>query len=402
MKKKDGLLKGASAFLVINYVSAGFSFIILVVNGKILSAEDYGIIGLAMVLVSILESFKQLGFKEYLIAIKSVSSNDEDNAWSIDLVKALALSMILFFSSGAISSYYDEPKLKFVVLCFSVIFVLEGLSSPKIYQLRKHLKYKELIKFNLYGNLIYLIGSISLVYLFESYIGVVFAYLLKGFSNFILSYIYCPCIPRFFISSDLTKKQIKFGVWIFASSIVFYITNRFDAFVLSTKVDIISLGYYSFAYALVNGLVSQPAKSFNNALFPLLSKGLVSSNPTRIFLLLLIASFFIGLALHFIIPFVLIYVIDKKWEVAIPCIQILIFAFLVNGLKFDSYFMANGKTKLKFIIELSKGIAFLSIVFPLVDKFGIEGAAMSILISNLFSLFVWLLVMRNINVSKNI
>lgn len=402
MSKQRGLLKGTSAFLFINYSSAIIGFVIIVVNGKLLSPIDFGLISLAMVFVSILESLKQLGFKEYLIAAKTVNIKEVTNAWTIDLLKSICLSLVLIISSDFIIDYYQEPRLNLIILIFSVIFLIEGLFSPKFYLLRKNLEYKKLIRFNLIQSMIYLVFSISLVYYYQSYIGVVYSYLIKSVSGLVLSYIYSPCKPSLYFNFEITRKQMKYGIWILASALIFYVTNRFDTFVLSTKVNLSELGYYTFAYTLANGLIAQPAKAFNNALFPLLSKGSVPYSKERIFIILLAVSIVAGLIVLFIMPYAITNFIDVKWEPAIKVALILSMSFLVNGLKFDGYFMASGKTNYKFIIELTKGIVFLLTILPLVIEYGIEGAALSTLLSNIVSLFIWIGFMNNGKVKINL
>ena len=383
------ILKGAGAFLFVNYMSMLFSFAVIMVNGKILTPQDFGLISLAMVLVNVAESLKQTGFKEYLIAKDGVSRDDEDSSWTLELAKNSILAFLLFVSKDAVVLYFEEPRLSAIVNVFVLLFLFESFVSPHFYKFRKNLDYKKMVLYNFLTNTLYTVAAIFLVYKYMNYYGVVLSYMVKTLSEVVLSYAFYPKKVRFYVDLSLVRAQMSFGKWIVLSAIVFYFTNRFDNFVLANAVSLEDLGYYVFAFSVANAVIGQPIKSVNTALFPLLAKKFDSYSPRRILVLISLAGLSLcGLLLLFL-PYVITEFIDKKWERSIEVVSILVVAMYVNGLRVDGFFLAKGKPKYKFIIDLAKGVSFVPLLILLVESYGVIGAAYANLISSALAFVVW-------------
>ncbi|MGF1793560.1 oligosaccharide flippase family protein [Photobacterium profundum] len=385
------LIQGSSWLLLSSYITVLFSAIIAIVNGKILSAEDFGIISIAMIFVNVLDSLKQFGFKEYLIAREQDETFEENvqNAWTLEIIKGSMLSLACFISIPYMADLYDESRIQFVIAVFSISFIIDSLSSPALFELRKGLRYKELLKLNLYVNLVYFISSIFLVYYFKSYHGVVISFLVRTIAATFLSYYFCPKRPTFYFDFKITKQQLKYGIWILGSGLLFYFTNRFDNLILSLNVPLKDLGYYAFAFSVVNGVLGGPIKSINNALFPILSRNIREYDPLRLAIYMSVISLTLCVLFYNLLPWAVVTLIDEKWLPSIDTIGFLVISFCINAVKVDGFFMASGKTKNKFIIEFVRAVIIVSLCFPLVERFGIEGAAISMIIANLVSLLVW-------------
>ncbi|MEZ9140969.1 MULTISPECIES: oligosaccharide flippase family protein [unclassified Shewanella] len=393
------LLKGSSYFALSSYIVVIFSALVTIVNGKILTAEDFGLIAISMLFTSMLESLKQLGFKEYLIS-QSILPNQnlqEQVAWTLDFIKGIVLCIISLVSIPYLVSAYNEPRLELMIVIISVSFIFESIASPKLYLARKNLEYKVTVKISFFSSLIYCISSILLVLHFKSYLGVIYGLLIRSLASSFLSYFFYSVKPNFTFNKDVALKQFRYGKWILASGIVFYFTNRFDNLVLSINVSLEELGYYGFAYSVVNGVLGGPIKSINSALFPILSKGGHGLRKKQVVACLFLVGIILAILMYYTLPFIVVEFIGAKWDSSTSIISILAIAFCVNGIKVDGYFLANKKPNYKFIVEVVRGAVIIFLCIPMVNQYGGIGAAWSLLIANIFSLFVWLYMIRTLD-----
>jgi hypothetical protein len=68
------IIRGSISWLVISNLATISSVLVTIYSGSILTTEEFGAVGLIMLVINVLESLKQLGVKEYLIATDKVEN----------------------------------------------------------------------------------------------------------------------------------------------------------------------------------------------------------------------------------------------------------------------------------------------------------------------------------------
>ncbi|MFT5760371.1 MAG: O-antigen/teichoic acid export membrane protein [Alteromonadaceae bacterium] len=394
------LIKGSFSFLMISNVTIVFSTLVIYLNGKLLTPEDFGLIGLATILISFLDSFKQIGTKEYLISHGITDDNEVMNAWTLDLCKSVILFILCLALTPLVSSFYGIPSLLWVIPLLSLGFLFDGLSNPYFYKLRMNLEYKKLNVYNLLHSSISSLFIICLVYYFQDYRGVIIGYFFRGLFQFAFTYLYNFTVPYLYFRNEIFKKQFHYGKWVLICGVLYFFTGRFDVFVVSNIVTLEELGFYSFALSIMLGIVVMPLKSINNALFPLLSKNVDDLKViTVIKLTSAIALVVIILSFTLIQP-VLQLMFSGKWNDAILTLQLLCAAAAVNSVRVDGFFMSTGNTKIKFKIEAVRAFSCVILLYPLVNIWGIEGAAISLILANVIGLLIWCLSIKKLQDDK--
>ena len=89
----------------------GVSFIVSVVLARLLTPEDYGLIGLITVFISIATVFVSSGFGNALIQKKHATQTDFSSVFYFSIVMGLIMYAILFICSPLIAKFYNEPLL---------------------------------------------------------------------------------------------------------------------------------------------------------------------------------------------------------------------------------------------------------------------------------------------------
>ena len=142
----------------------GISLLVSIVLARLLLPEEYGLISLTTIFITLANVFIQSGFNTALIQKKDVDDLDFSTVFYASLLIAGLLYIILFFSSQFIANFYGEPKLIAVLRVLSIILFFGAVNSIQIAIISRNMQFKKLF----YSN----IGAIMV----SGVIGIVMAY----------------------------------------------------------------------------------------------------------------------------------------------------------------------------------------------------------------------------------
>ena len=119
------------------------SLIVTVVLSRILSPQEYGIISLVLVFITLANVIVSDGFGNALI--QKIGSDDVDFSSMLyfSVASGIALYFVLFFSAPFIASYYDIPELIPVVRVFSLKLPIASINSIQQAYVSKRMEFKK-------------------------------------------------------------------------------------------------------------------------------------------------------------------------------------------------------------------------------------------------------------------
>jgi O-antigen/teichoic acid export membrane protein len=104
LKKKA--LKGVSWSAIDVISGQGFNFLIGLILARILTPEEFGLIGMVTIFIALSNSVMDSGFSSALIRKVNSSSKDYNTVFYVNVILGLSLYLILFFSSPGISVFF--------------------------------------------------------------------------------------------------------------------------------------------------------------------------------------------------------------------------------------------------------------------------------------------------------
>ena len=93
----------------------GVSFIVSIVLARLLTPEDYGLIGLITVFISIATVFITNGFGTALIQKENTTQKDYSSVFYFSISMGITMFLILYLAAPFIADFYKEPVLTNVV-----------------------------------------------------------------------------------------------------------------------------------------------------------------------------------------------------------------------------------------------------------------------------------------------
>lgn len=149
------------------FLGQGVTFVIGLVLARILSPEEYGLIGIVTIFTSILSGFVDSGFSSALIRKKDVSNSDYNTMFLTNLLMSILLFSFLYIGAPWIAIFFERDNLVNLVRVMGLSLILQSFSLVQYTILSKRIDFRTKTKASL----------ISAV--FSGIIGIVLA--LQGF-----------------------------------------------------------------------------------------------------------------------------------------------------------------------------------------------------------------------------
>ncbi|KMV29142.1 hypothetical protein AB733_19295 [Photobacterium swingsii] len=234
----------ASLWLTIaSWVASAQGVITMLIFARVLSVEEFGLIAIATLVTAFFDLFSRLGTEAYLIKEAKIDNDDINTAWTIQFIVKILISFSVFFSSGIVSNYFGEPQLSNILKSLSLIPFFMAFNNIGIVLLKKEMKYKEVMLWDISARFISLSLTIIILTIEQSYwsyvIGIISYFLITAISSYYFSD-YRPrmCLIRL-------NKQLPFSQWTLMKGCVNYFNIKCDQLIISKFVGTATIGAFS-------------------------------------------------------------------------------------------------------------------------------------------------------------
>lgn len=330
--------------------------IVTAILARLLSPEEFGIIGLAIVFISLSQIFIDLGFTDSLVQKDKVSQKAYSSVFYISIGLGLVLGGIIFFLAPFIGSFF-EKEVTTVLLWLSIIPIISSFGNVHNARFVKQMDFKTLAFRNIFSTTI---GGI---------IGVIMAFLEYGVYALVAQQISTTLVytiilwwksdwkPSWVFSYKELKKLLNFSVYVFLDNVLQKTFQKIDTLFIGKYFSTTTLGFYSKAESLNAQIMRYTTSSLRKVLFPAFSQ---LQNNTKLFEASYIkvfglASFLGALAsgcLFFLSEDIIILLYGSKWMPSVLIFQILVFRLILSpfGGLMGKSLLAMGYSKNKFQI----------------------------------------------------
>ena len=251
--------------------TSGVQFVTSIVLARLLLPEDFGLIALVMVFITLANVFVQNGFGTALIQKKDADNLDFSSVFYASLLIVACLYAILFFTAPLVANFYDHPELTTIVRVLALTLFFGALNSIQEAYIARNMLFKKLF----WRSLGALVPSAA--------IGITCA--LKDFGVWALVIqqlcdVSLMCVfmwftvkwrPQLQFSFDRVKGLMPFG-WKFASAVLLNSLYANGKNLITGKIfSPTSLGYLSRGELFPLAIVANINTAIQSILFPTLS-----------------------------------------------------------------------------------------------------------------------------------
>jgi O-antigen/teichoic acid export membrane protein len=399
------VVRGAGWVFASRVVSRGLGMVKIVVLARLLSPEDFGLFGIVMLAIATLEGLTQTGFNTALIHRKENTRDYLDTAWTIQVIRGLALAAALFAAAPAVAWFFAEPRAARLlrVMCASV--VLGGCVNVGIVYFRKELEFHKQVFYTTSVAVLSLAVGVALAFRLRSVWALVWAGLAAAGFRCVLSYLVHPYRPRLRLEGKALGELISFGKWVFAYSIVIFLVRHGDDAFVGKLLGAAALGVYQVAYRLSGFLTVEVTELCNAVLMPAYAK--LQDEAERLKAAFL-RSF--GLVFTVVLPVTVLIVglarsgvlvaLGPAWDKAVVPLQFLAAAGFLRAVFATGkpVLFATGRPRGVFLMDLPRLLVMAACIYPLTLALGVGGAGAAVMIGAACMFFVWTSTRRSVGI----
>lgn len=228
---------------------------------------------LVQVVLGGIQMLSDIGISTSVVRDKNGDNPDYLNtAWTMQIIRGIIIWCLCWIISYPTASLYEAPELALLIPLVGVSALARGFYSPAVMTLKRHVKLRRLVLWELIGQVISVIATLILVWYLRSIWAIAFGGIFGSLMTLILSYRLMPNTkPRFKLDPEAMGNIYNFGKWIFVSSFISFFVNKGDILVLGALLEKQDLGAFAIAVIWSKMVFELLLKVNQRVLFPLYS-----------------------------------------------------------------------------------------------------------------------------------
>lgn len=277
---KDKTIKGVAWSGIDNVVQFSVSFLVSIVLARLLSPDDYGLIGIIVIFTSICDQLINAGFNSALIRKKEATDDDYNTVFITNLVMSLLLYAIIFICSPFIADFFHREELISLTRVSSFGMIIGALALVQQTRLTKRIDFKTQTRITIQTSITS--GVVGIILAFSGF--GVWALVVQKLSSIslrtVLLWLYNKWIPDLHFSSSSFHELFGFGWKMMVSGLLNIIWGDINKVIVGKIYLPSTLGQYTRAGQFSSLFSSNLTSVVQRVTYPVLSN--IQDDKTRL------------------------------------------------------------------------------------------------------------------------
>jgi teichuronic acid exporter len=354
-------------------------FVVSLILARILMPEEFGLIGMIAIFVSVGNTLLNSGLTQSLIRSQELEEDDYSTVFYFNLVASIIIYLIVYFSGPLIADFYNQPILTDIVRLYCLTFIISAFSAVQLARLTKNLDFKTQTVIGIPSTIMGGVVGISMAYMGYGVWSLVWSQLTSTLLSSVQLWIYSKWIPGWIFNMTKFKDHFNFGYKITISSLLNRIFDNIYLIIIGKYFSPAQVGFYTRADTLKQLPVTNISNALNKVTYPLFAS--IQDDNIRLkrvykqlmqMVVYVIAPILIFLAVLAEPAFRFLF--TEKWLPAVPYFQIL----CITGILYPIHSYNLNVLKVKGRSDLFLKLAFIKKAITIIGiiigiQFGIYG-----------------------------
>lgn len=335
LKKKT--IKGVAWSAVDNVSSHAVTFIVGIILARLLSPEDYGLIGIIGIFTAICNCFINAGLASALIRKKDATEDDFNTVFICNLVVSIFLYLVLFLCAPYIADFFERQELTSLIRVSSLGLIIGALAMVQRTILTKRIDFKTQTKITIISVITQGVVGISTAFMGWGVWALVAQGLTAGVVSTVLLWYNNKWFPKWSFSITSFRELFGFSSKMLASNLIDTIWKEINQVVIGKLYSPAALGQISRASGFSSLFSRNITGIVQRVSFPVLSE--MQNDPNRlksgyqkIIRSTMTVTFPCMLLLASVSKPMIITLIGEKWLQAAEFLQIICFSSMLYPL----------------------------------------------------------------------
>lgn len=341
----------------------GITFLVGLVLARLLTPQEYGLIGYIAIIIAILNSIVDSGFSNALIRKKDAGEIDYNTTFIFNLVLSLLMAGVMIVTAGPISRFFNEPELVPLIRVMSAIVVINAAAIVQRTTLTKRVDFKTQTKVSLIASATSGVVGIGMALSGMGVWSLVGQQLSRQLLNTVFLWIFNRWIPTLQFSWRSFRELFGFGWKLMVSGLIDTTWKEIYQLVIGKCYTTETLGQYTRGKQFSDIFSSNMTTIIQRVSYPVLSS--VQDERTRlkegyrkIIKVSMLLSFVLLFGLGAVAEPLLYVLIGGQWSEAARYLQIIVFSACLYPLHAINLNMlqVQGRSDLFLKLEIIKKI----------------------------------------------
>lgn len=268
---KNKTIKGVAWSGIDNVTQYGVSFVVSIVLARLLSPDDYGLIGIIAIFTAVCSTFIYAGFGTALIRRKDATDEDYNTVFLVNLVTSLFLYVVIYLCSPLIADFFKREELIPLTRVSALGLIIGALAIVQQTILTKRIDFKTQTKITFIASIVS--GAVGIVMALIGF-GVwalVYQGLVSGIVRTMLLWIYNKWIPNLRFSNKSFQELFGFGWKLTVSGLLDTVWKQLYQVVVGKFYNPATLGQYTRANGFSELFSSNLTSVVQRVTYPVLS-----------------------------------------------------------------------------------------------------------------------------------
>ncbi|ELZ33150.1 lipopolysaccharide biosynthesis protein [Halorubrum tebenquichense] len=389
--------KGGVWMTMIRFLSQGSYLLMLLVLARLLSPRDFGILGVALLTLSAMKRFSDVGINTALVQQKAEDIDEYLNtAWMLAIGRGVLIAVVLFLAAPYIARFFGEANSELTAIIRVIAFspLLSGLQNPAVVYFQKDLEFHKEFVYQTTSSFARFFVGIGYALVSPTVWALVAGFVSVSASKVVLSYVLHDYRPRPSVDRETLWELVHFGKWITGSSITQFLHSEGDDVFVGWFLSATALGFYQYAHRIADMPASQFTAVISSVTFPAYSK--LQDDPAALRDALLgttrlvaVVVFPVSAGMALIAPSFVPVVLGEQWTPMILPLQLLSVFGLLHGITryFGGVFNALERPDYNMKLDTIRIACLAVVIWPATAQWGVAGTAGAIIGVYLFPMF---------------
>lgn len=363
---KKQTVRGVGWSFADSMLGQGITFIVGLVLARLLSPDEYGLIGIIMIFITVFNSIVDSGFSNALIRKNDATDKDYNTMFIVNLGVSIVLFVVLFFVSPLIAQFFQRDELTALCRVMGFVVILNALSIVQNTVLTKRLDFKTKTKASFISSVASGIIGIAMAYAGYGVWALVGQQISRQLLNTLCLWFFNRWWPNFKFSIDSFREMWHFGWKLLVSGIIDQTWTEIYQVVIGKCYTPATLGLYTRACQFSRICSSNLTSIIQRVSYPALSKmqddkARLKSGYKRVIKTTMLVSFTLMLGLAGCAKSLILVLIGERWIECVPILQVICFSGMLYPLHALNLNMlqVQGRSDLFLKLEIIKKIIYI-------------------------------------------
>jgi lipopolysaccharide exporter len=373
---------GAWAF-VLNMTTRVLRLVRVGILANLLAPNDFGLMGIAMLVIGLVTSFTQTGFISALVQNKrGLDRTYLDTAWTVELGRGVGVAALMVLAAPLVGDFFGDPQATDLTRLMALGLAISGLTNTGVVAFDKDLEFQRRFLYRATPHVVELVVGVVLALMWRNAWALAWGWVAGRAALTIASYVTHPHRPRLRFDRGAARSMFGFGVWTLASQVLLYFTLHIDDIVVGRIISPLALGLYQMAYTMSQLTTTEITTVVNQVAFPAYSS--VQDQPARLaraysntLQLISVAAWPMAAGLYFVGPTAIETFLGADWLPMLPAFNVLLLWGLIRSIAATTGPLLRGAGRPSILtrIQAAHLLLLAVLIYPMTSEWGIAGAA---------------------------